>query len=209
MPRQAQLTVRQEQVLVFMQNRQRETGLVPTLQETANHFGFKSPNAVRQHLRLIEKKGMVHRLPGRSRGLVLPQPEYSGDSEFVRIPLVGRIPAGLPAVAKEDAESFLTLPAHIFRGRRLFALRVHGTSMSGAGILDGDIAVFDAVPEVRNGTIAAVLIEDDATLKRVYRTPNGLTLKAENRLFPDMKIAAIEAQRVRILGPLVGILRRV
>jgi len=71
MPGAAALTTRQRQVLAFYQNRQRETGFVPTLQEVADHFGFKSPNSVRQHLLLIEKKGFVHRSPGRSRALVL------------------------------------------------------------------------------------------------------------------------------------------
>ena len=123
-------------MLAFIQNRQRETGFVPSLQETADHFGFKSPNSVRQHLRLIEKKGLVHRLPGRSRALVLARQENLDDC--VHVPFLGCIPAGLPAVAQEDMEALLTLPAHLFRGDGLFALRVRGTSMNGAGILDGD-----------------------------------------------------------------------
>jgi repressor LexA len=203
------LTTRQEQVLAFFEDRQRETGFLPTLQETADHFGFRSPNSVRQHLRLIEKKGLVHRLPGRSRALVLTRQEGLSDSDSIHVPLLGRIPAGPPAIALEDVEAMLPLPAHLFRGDRLFALRVRGTSMSGAGILDGDIAVLDAKPEVTNGAIAAVRLEDDATLKRVYRRHNELSLKAENPAFPEVKVRAKDAQRVQILGLLIGIVRKI
>jgi repressor LexA len=81
--------------------------------------------------------------------------------------------------------------------------------MQGAGILNGDIAVLDSGRELKEGAIAAVLIEDEATLKRVYYTREGLVLKAENRAFRDIKIAATEAQQPRVLGVLVGILRKV
>jgi repressor LexA len=209
MSRTARLTARQKEVLAFVEDRQRRTGFAPTLQETAKHFGFRSPNSVRQHFRLIEKKGFVHRVPGRSRALVVVRFDGGGESDSVRVPLLGRIPAGHPLVAHEDTETLLTLPAHLFRGSQLFALRVHGNSMKGAGILNGDVAVLDAAPEVRDGAIAAVLIEDEATLKRVYRRPEGLLLKAENPTFRDIEVAASEAQRARVVGVLVGVVRKV
>jgi repressor LexA len=81
--------------------------------------------------------------------------------------------------------------------------------MSGAGILDGDIAVLDATAEVNNGAIAAVLIEDEATLKRVYRRSKGLLLKAENSTFRDIRVSTSEAERARVLGVLVGVVRKV
>jgi repressor LexA len=204
-----ELTVRQEQILNYYKDRQRQSGIFPTLQEAADYFGFKSRNAVRQHLRLIEKKGALHRVPGRSRALELLRPDDRSDSDWVRVPLIGTIPAGNLATAYEDAEELLNLPANFFRGHQLFALRVRGTSMEGAGILHGDIAVLDETPDVREGAIAAVLIEDEATLKRVYHTPEALVLKAENQAFRDTRIAASESQQPRVLGVLVGILRKV
>lgn len=205
----AALTSRQGQVLAFIDGRQRESGFVPSIQEIANHFGFKSPNSVRQHLRLIEKKGQIHRLPGRSRALVLTRFVDTNESDSVLIPLLGHIPAGLPNVAQEETEALLHLPASLFRGDRLFALRVRGTSMSGAAILDGDIAIIDAKPAIGNGAIAAVLIDEDATLKRVYRKADALLLKAENPAFPDITVPANGARRASILGLLVGVLRKV
>ncbi|QOY91822.1 transcriptional repressor LexA [Paludibaculum fermentans] len=209
MIRSATLTARQMQVLAFVKDRQRDTGMVPTIQETATHFGFKSLNSAREHFRLIEKKGFIHRVPGRSRGLVVVRPEGAGDQDSARVPLLGRIPAGHPVLAHEDTEALLTLPAGMFHGGGLFALRVRGTSMEGVGILDGDIAVLDSMKEVKDGAIAAILIEDEATLKHVYRRPEGLLLKAENPMFRDIEVPPAAAERARVLGALVGVVRKV
>jgi repressor LexA len=202
------LTARQEQILAFFEDRQRQTGFIPTLEEAAQHFGFKSPNSVRQHLALIEKKGFVHRVPGRSRGLVIARTSNQEDPDSVRVPLLGHIPAGYPVFSDENTESVLTLPASMFRGNQLFALRVHGTSMKDAGILDGDVAVLDATPDVRDGAIAAVRVEDEATLKRVYRKPKGLLLKADNPEFRDIRLTGSQAERARVIGVLVGVVRK-
>src|ERR1039457_762658 len=107
MRRTEQLTARQEQVLGFFRDKQRQTGIFPTLQEAAAHFKMKSPNAIREHLRLIEKKGAVHRVPGRSRALEFAPRSGVHDPESVRVPLLGKIPAGNPAIAYEDAEALL------------------------------------------------------------------------------------------------------
>jgi repressor LexA len=209
MRRSEELTVRQGQIAKYYKDRQRQTGIFPTLQEAADHFGFKSRNAVRQHLRLIEKKGAVHRVFGHSRSLEFLRPDKRSAPDSVRVPLIGTIPAGNLATTYEDAEELLNLPANYFRGHQLFALHVRGTSMEGAGILHGDVAVLDETPAVTEGAIAALLIEDEATLKRVYHTREALVLKAENQAFPDIEISVTEAQQPRVLGVLVGILRRI
>lgn len=208
MKRSEKLTARQKQVLVFLQDRQEQTGFAPTLHETADHFGFKSPNSVRQHLRLIEKKGFVHRVPGRSRALVVFRVNHA-EAETVRIPLLGRIPAGNPVMAKEERETFLSLPAQLYRGNQLFALRVQGNSMKNAGIIDGDIAVLDGACEVLDGAIGAVVINDEATLKRVYRKPDGLLFKAENPAFCDIEVTGSDAEQTRVAGVLIGVVRKV
>jgi repressor LexA len=206
--RTAKLTVRQKQVLAFVEERRETTGSAPTLQETAEYFGFRSLNAVRQHLRLIEQKGFVQRVPRKSRGVIVVRVGKS-DPDTIRVPLLGRIPAGHPLAAEEDIEEQLVLPCQLYRGRELFALRVRGDSMNGAGILSGDVAVLDASTEARDGSIAAVIIESEATLKRVYRRPTGLLLKPENPAFQTIEISVSDAEDVRIAGVLVGILRKV
>lgn len=208
MPQRNHLTARQEEVLAFVKKRQHQSGFAPTIQEIGAHFGFKSTNSVREHLRLIQKKGFLHKEPGRSRALTVVDTN-AGDVNLIRVPILGRIAAGQPIVATQDAETTLDLPAMLFHGADMFALRVKGDSMSGAGILSGDLAVLDATPEVRDGAIAAVVIEDEATLKRVYRRPEGLVLKAENPAFADIEISAADSRCARVIGMLIGIFRTI
>lgn len=204
---QRELTDRQKEVLAFVEERQRSAGFPPTLQEIAAHFGFKSANSVRQHLRLIENKGRVRRLPGRSRALVVPKLRRRGPAGFVRVPLLGQIAAGNPILAAPSFEAVLDFPEHLFRGAELFALRVKGASMEGAGVLGGDIAVLDAAAEVESGAIGAVLIGDEATLKYIHREDGSLLLRAANVAFPDLKLDPATSEQARIVGRLVGVVR--
>lgn len=206
MPQKGALTARQEQVLSFIKERLRQSGFAPTIQEIAANFGFKSTNSAREHLRLIEKKGFLRKEPGRYRALSVPHTCLE-EMKPIRVPVLGRVAAGPPIVAIQDANKVLDVPAGLFRGGGLFALRVRGDSMSGAGILSGDLAVLDRKPEISEGNIGAVVIGDEATLKRVYRKPDGLVLRADNPAFSDIKIPAADSDSVRVIGELVGIIR--
>jgi repressor LexA len=125
------------------------------------------------------------------------------------VPLVGRIAAGSPIFALEDAEEVLPLPSALFHGNDLFALRVKGDSMINAGIFDGDIAILRPGPDFSDGDIAAVVLEEVATLKRVFKTKRGLRLQAENPAYPDRLIASEQMrQSFRLAGVLVGTIRR-
>jgi repressor LexA len=204
------LTNRQQQVLAYVENRQRETGFAPTLQEAADHFGLKSPNSIRQHLRLMEKKGFLHRVPGRSRALVVHRAfDQDQADDVVYVPLLGPISAGPPNLACEDPGPTVALSSRLFQGNQLFALKVRGQSMTGAGILDGDIAILDATKQVEDGTVAAVLVEDEATLKRLFRNARGLLLRAENPDYKDIEIHRSQFDAVKVIGALIGILRKV
>ena len=203
-----QLTKRQSEIYSYLQECQREDGVIPTLQEISKQFGFKSINAAREHLRLIERKGLLVRSPGQPRAikLAIRLPELNEDTQAV--PLLGRIAAGQPSLAIEEIEDTLPLPRQLFRGKRLFALRVRGDSMIGAGIFNGDVAVLDAERDARDGDIAAVVFEGEATLKRIYKTSKGLKLRAENPSIPERFVPAGEYSAVRIAGVLVGTMRK-
>ncbi|MGB7722269.1 MAG: transcriptional repressor LexA [Bryobacteraceae bacterium] len=201
------LTNRQAEILSFVQARQRAQGMPPTLDEICAHFGFSSANAAREHLRLIQKKGYLQRDFGRPRAIRVARSANRRETDLVRVPLLGRIPAGEPCLAFEEVEEILALPRRRFRGERLFALRVHGESMIGAGILDGDLAVLDAGREAADGSIAAVVLDDEATLKRVYRLRGGLRLVAENPAFFDRNIPRARLASVRVAGVFIGLIR--
>ncbi len=207
------LTKRQQEVYFFLETYFADHQVAPTLQEICNHFGYSSPNAARQHLQLIAKKGYLVRLSNAPRALQLQiygqvKNKSVVAKDLISVPLLGRIAAGHPLFALENVEDTLELPKLLFRGRKLFALRVQGDSMIGAGIFNGDLAILAAQPEFKDGEIAAIVVDEEATLKRLYRTPGGLRIKAENPAFPDRFIPEDSEKNCRLAGVLVGTIRR-
>jgi repressor LexA len=202
-----ELTKRQAELMTFIKGYQTKHGFCPTHQEMADALGLKGTYGVRQHLRLIEKKGAIKLMPGRPRAVRLAARD--GREEMVDVPLVGRIAAGMPLTAVENLEATLSLPRRCFRGRDLLAVRVQGESMRDEGILPGDIAVLDAGAEVGHGQVAGVLLEDDATLKRVLLSRDAIVLRAANPAFPDTVLKAGDRRTVRFAGVLVGLVRSV
>ena len=157
----------------------------------------------------MEKKGYLHLSQGKARGIRLTSaisPLY--DREIHEIPLLGCIAAGQPVLAVENVEDHLRISTGVFQGNDLFALRVQGDSMINAGIKAGDIAIINQQPKVHNGEIAAVLIEDEATLKRVMLEQNRVRLKAENDHFQDIIITSETDRSFRIAGRFVGLIRQ-
>ena len=204
------LTARQTKVLHFLEDYQEEHGRAPTLQEICDHFGYRSLSSAQQHVRLIEQKGRVTRKPHCSRSIrVVKQESPIDPSQMVAVPLVGKIAAGSPTFALEEVEEVLALPKSLFRGRNLFALRVEGDSMVNAGIFDRDIAVLRSQPDFTNGDIAAIVLNEEATLKRIFRTPRGLRLHPENDALSDRIIPPNQMDRsCRVAGVLVGTIRK-
>jgi repressor LexA len=159
---------------------------------------------------LIEQKGFLTRTPRSSRSIrVVKQERKIEPSQMISVPVVGKIAAGLPIFAFEEAGEVLALPRKLFRGRSLFALRVEGDSMTKAGIFDDDIAVLRKQPDFTDGDIAAVIVDEEATLKRLFRTAKGLRLHPENDAYRDRIIPAAQVDRAcRVAGILVGTIRR-
>lgn len=203
----AELTQRQREVLEFVIDRQQRFGAIPTVREIADHFGFSSPNAAAQHLRLIEKKGYIRLLKGRARGIVVPAVSDESDARIKRAPLVGAVAAGRPITALENIEGYVALDRDLFTGQDVFALRVRGDSMIGVGIHDGDLAVVRKQPEVEEGQIAVVLIDDEATLKRFLRKNGKVVLRAENPDYDDI-VTDPKSNAVEIVGKVIGIMRK-
>jgi repressor LexA len=193
-------TPRQLEIAEFLGAELQRRGVMPTQREIAARFQFASVNSVRSHIRLMERKGMLARQPGKARSLRLIVAPAG-------IPLLGRIAAGNPLEAIQDVEEILPVSPDMFRGSELFALRVKGDSMKDVGILSGDIAVVSHQQDVNEGEIAAVLLEDNATLKFVCRRNGTVILRGANSKFRDIVIRR-DDRSVRILGKYVGLIRR-
>lgn len=120
--------------------------------------------------------------------------------ETVKIPLIGNIACGEPILAEENLEGYVKVPVYC---KADFALRCKGDSMTGARIMDGDIVMIRQQPDVDDGDIAAVLIDDEATLKRVYKMPGRLVLRPENPSYLPIDITGEELNEIKILGKAV------
>ena len=203
-------TPQQQRIAVFVREYRRTHEFGPSHQEIADQFGFSSTNAVRSHIALMKKKGILDYTIGKARSLRVVGP-LSGEpveTAAAGIPLIGRIPAGIPFAALLETAERLPVAPGLFVGNELYALRVEGHSMRDAGILNGDIAIINRQEDVADGQIAAVLLGDsDTTLKRFYREDGAIILRAANPDFKDIIVTPQDGVSVTIAGRLVGVLR--
>jgi repressor LexA len=197
-----QLTPRQSQILEMIQDFIAETGMPPTRAEIARELGFKSANAAEEHLRALQKKGVLDLVPGTSRGIQLK------DSlrEQIGLPLVGRVAAGSPILAEEHIETHYRIDPQLFHPKPHYLLRVEGMSMKDAGILDGDLVAVHRTPEVRSRQIIVARLDDEVTVKRYRQEGSLVWLLPENEDFEPIQVDLSEQEMV-IEGVVVGVIR--
>ena len=201
------LTPRQQSVLAFISDYQREFAIAPTVREIAAHLGLKSPGGIHRILNVLKSRGYLASETAKKRAWRSVKPLPGGG-----IALIGTIAGGPPIEAVEHLEETLAISPELFGCAECFGLRVRGDSMSGAHIMDGDLAIIKRQDQVDNGRIAAVLVEGlltEATLKIVRRRGNMLRLEPANRRYKTLVFKGVERRRVRIIGQLAGIVRRV
>ncbi|MBK1703763.1 transcriptional repressor LexA [Halochromatium glycolicum] len=204
------LTPRQRQILAFIQQRLRETGYPPTRAEIAKAFGFRSVNAAVDHLKALARQGAIALQPGASRGIKLLQgaDEPSLDPGL-RLPVVGRVAAGSPILAEEHIEDYHAVDPALFHPRADYLLRVRGSSMHEAGILDGDLLAVHRTPEAHNGQIVVARLDDEVTVKRFRHDegqPHRVQLLPANPEFAPIHLDLRERALI-IEGLGVGVLR--
>lgn len=198
MKQETKLTTKQEKVLKFIRERV-EDNLPPTIREIAGELGFSSTGTVRDYLAALEKKGYLKRANNKSRAIELLNNNPG-------IPIIGAIAAGKPNLAYEDIEGYLEpsglLPADISRDE-VFALKVKGESMIEAGIMDGDIAVVRKQKTADSGDIIAALLDNnEVTLKRLRRRAGKNFLEAANKNYPPIR------EEFNVMGKLITIIRK-
>ena len=197
-----ELTPRQKEILKVIQDFIADTGMPPTRAEIARQLGFRSANAAEEHLRALQRKGVLELLPGASRGIQLK------DSlrEQMGLPLVGRVAAGSPILAQEHIEAHYKLDPQLFSPKPHYLLRVYGMSMKDAGILDGDLVAVHRTPEVRNRQIIVARLDDEVTVKRYRQTGSLVSLLPENDEFEPIEVD-LKEQALVIEGVVVGVIR--
>jgi repressor LexA len=199
-----EITERQGQILQYLCTYFAQHSYPPTVREIAGAFEI-SLRAVQEHLEALRKKKYIAWTEKRSRGIQIvdKSPEAEDPEATRRIPLVGSVAAGKPILCEENCDGSVPISlARLKKGKTYFALKVRGTSMIGAGILDGDIALIEQAPTAVDGQIVVAVLDDSATLKRFYKESARIRLQSEN---PDCK--PIFCQDVRIAGVLSHIIR--
>lgn len=196
------LTPRQKEILEVIQDFMDETGMPPTRAEIARQLGFKSANSAEEHLRALQKKGVLELLPGASRGIRLK------DSlrEQMGLPLIGRVAAGSPILAEEHIETHYRMDPAFFDPKPHYLLRVYGMSMKDVGILDGDLVAVHRTPEVRSRQIVVARIDDEVTVKRYSQKGSIVKLLPENEDFEPI-LVDLKEQSMVIEGVVVGVIR--
>lgn len=198
------LTHRQKEIVEYLRDSQRKTGIMPSTREIQHFFGFASQTAAMSHLRALERKGVIQRLPGKARAVVFPEELDRG--EIVDIPIYGMIAAGMAQDVEQERQGCISIDIATLglpRHTRTFALKVRGDSMIDAHICSGDTVILE-FKEPRKGDIVAALIDGETTLKRYLIEKGKPFLRAENEDFPDL----IPARELVIQGVMIALLRQ-
>ncbi len=230
------LTERQAQVLDFIRHSINQRGYPPTLREIGAHMGIRSTNGVNDHLRALERKGYLTREDMKSRALrprdlegpsandsdvqgASPQRGASGqlqlnlgdDSDLIEIPILGRIAAGLPALAQEEnITDTVRIDRGLVRGgREVFGLRVAGDSMIEAGINSGDYIFVRKQGTANRGDIVVALIGDEATVKYYFPEKDYVRFQPANAKMAPILVRATDFRPTMLLGIVVGLFRKI
>jgi repressor LexA len=196
-----ELTKRQKKIVEFLKSYVQDNGYPPTMREIGAYFGFTWP-AAKGHLVALKKKGLIRINPFKSRGIEILGSKYR---EAFELPVAGRIRAGKPVLALEEIEDHIVIDRNLFKDSDAFALRITGDSMVEAGMFDGDYVIVKPQSTIENGEIAVVLLEDEATVKKVYKEKRKVVLKPENK---NMQPTKHSHDEITILGRVIGVIRK-
>lgn len=190
----------EREIYSFIKNSIEVEGYAPSVRDICASLAIKSTSTVHAYLARLEQKGYIVRGQGKSRALKLVDNNEYGSKNMIRVPLLGKVTAGMPITAVENYEGYVEYPvAMAGRSEDLFALRVSGESMVDAGILDGDIVIVQKTVYADDGTIVVAMIDDEATVKKIYHDIDCIRLQPCN---PNMK--PIYARNVSVIGRVVA-----
>jgi repressor LexA len=203
----SKLSNRQLAILDFIKHEVKDKGYPPSVREIGEAVGLASSSTVHGHLERLEKKGLIRRDPTKPRAIEITDGTSAEHSEFAlsvaRVPLIGRVTAGLPILATENIEDYFPLPSHFVGDYTVFMLSIVGESMIEAGIHDGDYVIVRQQQSANNGDIVVAMTEDDeATVKRFFKEKDHIRLQPENSSMEPIRL-----KEVTILGRVVGLFR--
>ncbi|GBF77896.1 repressor LexA [Paenibacillus sp. 598K] len=202
----SKISNRQQSILEFIKTEVKEKGYPPSVREIGEAVGLASSSTVHGHLDRLEKKGLIRRDPTKPRAIEILDQE-PGEIPFPlavsKVPVVGKVTAGIPITATENIEEYFPLPTHFVGDNQVFMLNVVGESMIEAGIHHGDYVIVRQQQTANNGEIVVAMTEDDeATVKTFYKEKDHIRLQPENATMKPLLL-----KRVTILGRVIGVFR--
>lgn len=206
MDNSAPLNERQKAIYDFICQKIKTDGYAPSVREIAHAVGLKSTSTVHSHLVHLEEKGYIKKDPSKPRAMIPVNRDKLFESNInVRsLPLVGNVAAGTPILAVENIESYIPVPDEFVGSGNYYLLCVKGESMIEAGILDGDYLIVREQTDAANGEIVIAMLDDEATVKRLYRRSDHVELKPENSAMQP-----IICREVSVLGKVTGLIRNI
>jgi repressor LexA len=223
------LTQRQKEILDFISASIMERGFPPTLREIGEHFQIRSTNGVNDHLKALEKKGHLRREDLKSRAMRPVLPDGTGElvpmrrmaqgtggvevvssnDDLAEVPILGRVAAGQPILAVENATDTVKVDRVLLGGaREVFGLRIVGESMIEDGIFDGDYVFVKKTPAAKTGEIVVAMIEGEATVKRYYPEGDRIRFQPANQNMQPIIVRRADFKSVDIIGVVVGVYRK-
>ena len=198
------LTPKQAAILAVIKKNIRQKGYPPSVREIGQAVGLSSSSTVHGYLKKLEDKGILRRDATKPRAMEVLDNLEGEKVEFINVPLLGRVAAGVPLLAVENREELFPLPTHFTGTGEHFMLTVHGDSMIEAGILSGDMVVVRRQHDANNGDIVVALMEEEATVKRFFRENGRVRLQPENSLMDP-----IYTTDLHVLGKVIGLVRKI
>ena len=200
------LTERKQQILRYVVDYIQENGYPPSIREIGKSFNIESLRGVTVHLDALKRKGYIDRSK-MPRSIQIKHPAYQTTQNVRMVPILGSIAAGAPILADENVEGMIPIPSEMVRNiEGSFVLRVRGDSMVGEGIMPRDLVVIKPQENANHGDLVAVLIGDEATVKRIHfdKDKRGVTLMPSN---PNYQPIPVEQENARVIGKVVGLMR--
>ncbi|MTV49747.1 transcriptional repressor LexA [Heliobacillus mobilis] len=206
------LTPKEQAVYNVIKEHIREKGYPPSVREIGEQMGWASSSTVHIYLKRLEEKGYLRKDPTKPRAIELiperqerlaEKGQEKSRLDYVQVPLVGAVAAGQPILATEYVEDYLPLSPDYLGQGDFFGLKVRGDSMIEAGIFHGDTVIVRRQPDAANGQIVVAMMDEEATVKRFYKTADHVRLQPENSAMEP-----IIARDVTVLGKVVAVMRR-
>ena len=213
------ISKKQKEILEYLKSEILNRGFPPSVREICEAVNLKSTSSVHAHLESLEKNGYIRKDATKPRAIeiideefrekrlqqYMPSPDVSMAEEYVNVPVIGRVSAGVPLLAVENITDYIPVPMSRLPNVQTFLLRVRGESMVNAGILDGDYVLVRQKASASDGDMIVALVDDSATVKTFYHEDGYIRLQPENDYMDPIIVSP--DQHFQILGDVIGVMR--